>query len=199
MEKLLSAFLVLSLLICCIASFSSCDIIEKILPQDNEEKTPEAEKTPEVEKKPAAPEVPEGYKLFKNDDISFAYPDNWGSEIGSITILQELSTSNYILVVYEAKTTMYDDMTVSEFKKMMQPSMSSAGLTISNVSISKEKTNNLDVIKITYDISSSGVKIAQTIFITHVDDKTYSITLTEVMASKEVKETLFKTLYAIED
>ena len=199
MKKLLSAFLVLSLLICCIASFSSCDIIEKILPQDNEEKTPEAEKTPEVEKKPAAPEVPEGYKLFKNDDISFAYPDNWGSEIGSITILQELSTSNYILVVYEAKTTMYDDMTVSEFEKLMQPSLSSAGITISNVSISKEKTNNLDVIKITYDISSNGEESVQTIFITHVDDKTYSVTLTEVMASKEVKETLFKTLYAIED
>lgn len=199
MKKLLSALLVLSLLICCIASFSSCDIIENILPQDNEEKNPEAEKTPEAEKKPATPEVPEGYKLFKNDDISFAYPDNWGSEIGSLSILQELSTNNNITVVYEAKTTMYDDMTVSEFKKMMQPSMSSAGLTISNVSISKEKTNNLDVIKITYDISSSGVEIAQTIFITHVDDKTYIITLTEVMSSKELGETLFKTLYAIED
>ena len=199
MKKLLSALLVLSLLVCCIASFSSCDLIEKILPQDNEEKNPEAEKTPEAEKKPATPEVPEGYKLFKNDDISFAYPDNWGSEIGSVSILQELSTSNNITVAYEAKTTMYDDMTVSEFKKMMQPATSSVGMTISNVSISKEKTNNLDVIKITYDVSLSGVEMTQTIFITHIDDKTYSITLTEVMASKEVKETLFKTLYAIED
>ena len=171
MKKLSYVMAVLLLIVGCMAVLSGCDAAKE-------------------------PEIPEGYQLYKNDDLSFAYPEGWSAKTGSVvTLINPAGVGNNITVVYEAKTSMYDDLTVESFNTMMKPSYEAMGMTISNVAVEKKTTNGLKVVQITYNAKMAGQSMTQTAFIFNAGKSTYTVTVTEVTPDAELVKTVFETLY----
>ena len=187
MRKIIYLLLVLALMMSCVSSFIACDM----LPFSKDDS---ADETPDTE--PETPECPEGYKLYESDKISFAYPEDWIMNDGSIVILMNETTGNNITVVYEAKTDMYDNMTVSSFNEMFGPTFATMGMTAKNVKISETTANGLKIIKVTYDATVSGVQMSQTLLITDIGSRTYSVSITEVEKDSEMVSTVLETICA---
>lgn len=144
-----------------------------------------------------APEIPEGYKLYENEYISFAYPEDWSFQAGSVDMLMNPAGSgNNITIVFENKTDAYENLTVESFNETFKPSYEAMGMSLSNVSISHENSNNLKFVKLSYNSRMSGVSMKQTAIITTVGDRTYSITVTEVSSDAELLQNVIDTLYS---
>ena len=180
MKRIICALLALLLVFGCVFALTGCD---------------GGKKEAETPKKPV---IPTGYQEYKNEAISFAYPEGWEKQEGSTTLLQEKATGNNITVAYEAKTDEYEKMTVDEFNKTLKPVLEAAGLSVSNVSIKKEKTNNLDLVKMAFNTTAMGVSMKQTILVATVGDRTYSVTVTEVKSDSALLSNVVKTLYALD-
>ena len=162
---------------------------EPIKPADTADKN-------DTDDKNEKPTIPDGYKLYDNGSISFAYPDDWSMTDGSTVILiNPEGYGNNITVVYEAKNTIYDDMTVEDFNELLKPSFEAMGFSVSNpeVSIIKNKAG-VTVTKMTYTATVDGISMQQTIFVTTANNRSYSITVTETWNDDELVETVFNTL-----
>ena len=211
MKRLLSILLVLTLVIGCMFSLSSCFIKELVSSEnsnkgntgnpnqsDNQNSNQSDNgnsSTSNEPSKPTQPEIPYGYALFENHDLSFAYPETWECQKGSISIMMNNSGRN-ITVAYEAKTDLYDDLTEETFNDMMSPTFSLMGITMSNIQIfEKTTTNNAEVVKITYKIYSQGSTMYQTLYITHTEEYTYTITITEHTSSTTLADVVYNTLF----
>ena len=211
MKRLLSILLVLTLVIGCMFSLSSCFTQEPTNSgntnqgdngnsnQGDNGNTNENDSgnssTSNEPNKPTQPEIPYGYTLFENHDLSFAYPETWECQKGSISIMMNTSGRN-ITVAYEAKTDLYDDLTEEAFNDMMSPTFSLMGITMSNTQVfEKTTTNNAEVVKITYKIYSQGSTMYQTLYITHTEEYTYTITITEHTSSTTLADVVYDTLF----
>ena len=174
MKKISLVMAVLLLIASCVFTLAACDKTAK------------------------TPEIPEGYQAYSNDVLSFAYPEGWSANSGSVvTLMDPNGNGNNITVVYEAKTDLYDDMTVESFNSMMKPTYEAMGMTVSNVAIEKRTTNGLNVVQLSYDAKVAGQSLSQTVFITTIGDSTYSITVTEMTPDAELVDNVFNTLYAL--
>ena len=144
-----------------------------------------------------APELPDGCKRYENGYLSFAYPEDWSKQTGSVDMLvNPTGVGNNITVAYESKTNAYDNLTVESFNSTMKPAYESMGMSVSNVSISKGTTNNVDYVKLSYNARMSGVSMKQTAIITTIGNRTFSITITEVNSDAKLISTVIDTLYA---
>ena len=180
MKKIISVLLIITLLMGCIFVLAACS----------------DKKSSSSKKKDKAPEIPEGYKRYQNDDLSFAYPEDWTKRSGSAEILvNPEGAGNNITVVYEDKTDIYDDLTVESFNRKLRPSYEAIGMTLSNVAVKEGKTNNVEYVQISYNARRNGMSMKQTQLITSIGDYTYSITITEVDSDRELVETVIETLY----
>ncbi len=141
--------------------------------------------------------IPEGYTLYENDDISFAYPEDWSKTDGSVMTLAG-ENGNNVTVVYEAKTDVYEKLTTESFKTNVLPLYTQMGLTVTNPSVEQTETNGLSVTKISQTMSVLTQEMDQTQYITTIDDKTYTITVTEVVADDTLVQTVFDTLTKVE-
>lgn len=143
-----------------------------------------------------APEIPEGYQVYEDGSLSFAYPEDWTKNSGSTVILMNpAGVGNNITVVYEAKTDVYEKMTVESFNTDMKPAYEAMGMTVSNVSITNQETNGLDVVELSYTAKMMGVSMEQTAFITTIGDRTYTVTVTETTQDDTLVSNVFNTLY----
>ncbi len=140
--------------------------------------------------------IPEGYKLYENDDISFAYPEDWEVTDGSTVIITDLlNGGNNITVVYEPKTDIYDDMEISDFNEMFKPVFEAMGMNVTNPDVdSATNDNGLKMTKIAYSASTQGIAMKQTLYITTVGSRTYTVTVTETTSDAELVENVFDTL-----
>ena len=161
---------------------------------DNNDNTDD--KNDNTDDKKDEPTIPEGYKLYDNGDISFAYPDDWTKTDGStVMLMNPTGAGNNITVVYEAKTDIYDDMTISDFNDMFKPVFEAMGMTITNPSVSNSTNDNgLKIAKISYTVSSSGVNMKQTMYIMTVGQRTYTVTVTESTSDAALVKNVFDTL-----
>lgn len=143
--------------------------------------------------------IPDGYQLYDNGAIAFAYPGDWTITDGSTVILVNPSgVGNNITVVYEAKNDFYKTMGVSDFETQLQPVFEQMGMVISNVSVEQtENQSGLAITKISYSNTVSGVQMQQTMYIITAGDKTYTVTVTETTPDAELVENVFNTLKAI--
>ncbi len=174
MKRIASLLTAGIMLLCCILAFSACETPKEAV-------------------------IPEGYQVYSNDDISFAYPEEWTKTDGSTVILMnESGVGNNITVVYEAKSSFYSTMDVEDFNTSMKPSLEAVGMTVTNVVVTQTE-NDLDVsiTKISYNASMNGVSMSQTIFITTAGSRTYSVTVTETTSASELVKNVFETLSVI--
>ena len=166
MKKIICTALVSVMLLGCVLAFAACGGVD----------------------------VPDGYTLYENNnDISFAYPEDWTVQEGSVVVIKS-KTGNNITLAYEPKTDMYDDMTVSTFNTTLKPMLENAGMSVSEVSVEHKTTNGLDVVEISYKAKMSGQTMDQTLFVVTVGERTYSISVTEVTADSELVQNVFNTI-----
>lgn len=127
--------------------------------------------------------LPEGYTLYDNGDISFAYPEKLSKTDGSTVILTDMTTGNNITVVYEAKTDMYETLDNNGYKTMFKPVFESMGMTISKYNVEQIAKNakGIAITKVTHTASVEGTSMEQTMLITTVGNKTYTVTVTEMV------------------
>lgn len=140
------------------------------------------------------PALPEGYQAYNNGAITFAYPEDWTSTDGSTVILLGADGNN-ITIVYEEENPLYASMTLETFNEQMAPALEAMGITLSNAALTQtENENGLAITKIRYTASVMEVTMGQTMYITTVGGKTYTVTITEVVDAPVLLQTVFDTL-----
>lgn len=140
--------------------------------------------------------IPEGYKLYENEVLSFAYPEDWTLQDGStVMLVNPTGTGNNITVVYEAKTDMYETMSLSDFNKQLKPMFEAMGVRVSGTTVDQvTNPNDLDITKITMSSTVSNVTMKQNLFIITVGERTYTITVTEATSDANLPKNVFNTL-----
>ena len=109
MKRFLCLSLALIMMLCTF-TLVACDDKDDKAPIDSGEDNNDNNNTDDKKDEPT---IPEGYKLYDNGDISFAYPADWVKTDGGVVILTNKSgAGNNITVTYEAKNTIYDTFTV---------------------------------------------------------------------------------------
>jgi len=204
---LLSILIVLSSLLCMI----SCDLDgidsgrdDDAAEENDKNKTEEKEETEKTEEnettKAEAPEAPEGYKLYTNGAIQFAYPENWVLTDGSIVIISEPSgVGANITVSYEAYSDLYTKMDEASFGETLLPQLEASGMSVSNLSVSQKETNGAPVTEITYTAVVVGISMTQTLYIIAANNYNYAITVTELESVTNIADTVFSTLAVVSE
>ena len=139
--------------------------------------------------------APDGYKLYAKDGISFAYPENWNKD-DSTGIASAPNGQKNIVVTYEEATTMYDNLTADQFYAMFAPMYEQLGWTISNVSAKTVTTNGLTVHVYSFEtvLPQPSAPMIQTLFLTTVGNRTYSVSLTENAVDEAIASTILATI-----
>ncbi len=201
MKKLLS----LLLAICCLMALVSCNATDKDNDKEETDERVTKVETGVSDDTEAATEVatqapvtvPAGYTVYENDALSFAYPEGWVKQDGSVVILQDPLTGNNITVVSESKNAFYDTMTLKDFETQMQPAYEAMGMTVDNVKLErKENAQGFKLLVMSFDNTTQGVTMKQTQYVTTIGDYSYTVTVTEVTAAADVVQNVFNTLNA---
>ena len=202
MKRILCVLLACLLMVCvlasCVKDDSKTDAGNKEddkKQEDQEEKEDKEEDKEEDNEEGKTDEtgIPEGYQLYSDGKISFAYPKGWGKQNGTVVILLTMNGNN-ITVLYEPKSDIYEKMTLESYMETYMPTYESMGVSISNVKIEKKETNGEKVIVISQNAVNNGVKMTQTQYIMAVGDRNYVVTVTEVVNDAKLVETVFQTL-----
>lgn len=138
-------------------------------------------------------EIPEGYTVYENDALSFAYPEDWTKTEGSMTTLTG-ENGNNITVVFEDKTDTYEKWTTEDYKTDMIPVYEAMGFTIKNPAVEQTETNGLKITKVSHTATVSGKTMEQTQYIATIGDNTYTVTVTEVESDDALVQNVFDTL-----
>ena len=139
--------------------------------------------------------LPEGYTLYDNGDISFAYPEKLSKTDGSTVILSDGTNGNNITVVYEDKTDYYEKMTTSDYATDLRPAFSSMGMTIKGYSVDQIKNaKGASLTKIAHTASVSEITLKQTMLIITAGEKTYTVTVTEMVNDAALVNNVLNTL-----
>jgi hypothetical protein len=197
MKKILCALLALLLLVGSTFTFASCNTPNEQKPNDTQQSENEDDNKQEKGEDQKDIVIPEGYRLYNDGTISFAYPENWTKQDGSLVILTGTNGNN-ITVVYEAKTDAYENLTMETFNSVYKPAYEAMGLTVSNVKIQKTTTNGLNIVQITQNTKNATASMKQTQYFVTLGDKTYTVTVTEVVSDAKLVSTVLETLKGVE-
>ena len=107
-------------------------------------------------------------------------------------------TGNTVDIVYEQKTTFYDNMTTERFNYQLKPYYESSGMTISSVNIEYlSNSNGLNIAKFTMAARTPDVPMTQTLLVVTVADRTHVITIWEIENEPELVNNIFNSLTAL--
>ena len=144
------------------------------------------------------PEIPEGFQVFEDGYLSFAFPNSWEKTGASTVILTPPEgKGNNVTVVYEEKTDLYENMTVDDFNKTVKPSFDAVDMAVTDVTVEQTTSNGQNVTKLNYSASLSDVSMEQTTFVITIRDRTYSVTVTEINQDDLLVRTVFDTLFPV--
>ena len=188
MKRLICMLLALMMVFGSLFVLSACDEKDK----DKDDKATE-ENTEQL-----APEIPEGYELYENDDIAFAYPTGWSkTELagGAGALIMDGNTGNNITVVGEQYSEIYKTMTVEEFNRLLKPTLEAQGITVSGVKIEQKKNGDLAITKISYSVkAANGTSMKQTIYVVPAGSLNYAINVTSVKTVDGLLDNVFNSL-----
>lgn len=141
-------------------------------------------------------ETPEGYVLYNNGDISFAYPEAFSKTEDAMDVLSDLTNDNNITVVYEEKTDIYEKMDNDEYESRFKPILETLGMTITKYNVEQlaQNASGVPLTKVTHTTSVEGIVMDQTMLILTVGDKTYTVTVTEVVSDNKLVSTVIDSL-----
>lgn len=207
MKKILSAILTLILALSLIVCLTSCDTPNEpsndtvsdsesdSSPIDDPESEKDGENVSEdkPDEKPVS-SIPEGYKLYDDGCISFAYPELWQSADSTMILFADLINGNNINVVYQPYTGIYASMTKESYIDMYAPIYANMGISISEVSV-EQLTNKTGkaITKISHLTEYSGATLQQTQFVLCTEKYDYLVTISENSPVSGLAETVFDT------
>lgn len=194
MKRTLSLLLAILLILSSLLGMVSCDLNRTDSEHDDD--------AAEENKENKLPKAPKGYKLYKNDVIQFAYPEDWQVTEGSVTVItpkDNSNTTNNIAINYDTLGDMYANMTSESYFEMVKPQYQAMGMHVTNVNLTKKVTNGINVIEITQHNTVLGIGMNQTQYIVSIGQKNYIVTITEVQPDKDLVNTVFSTLAIIEE
>lgn len=141
------------------------------------------------------PDAPNGYQMYYNNEIYFAYPSLWESQtINGVTRLMPSAGGNNITVSKGEYHSNLDNLTVESFNKYLLPSITSSGMQVSNLTVKHDSTKGFDVSVINYNASITDLNMKQTIYMFKVNNGMYTIMVTEIIEDLSLVRTVFNTL-----
>ena len=115
-----------------------------------------------------------------------------------VTIAETAAGGNNVTVAYEAQNDTYKTITKEKYVEIVKPSLDTMGMTISDVVITQTKNEyTKEITKITQTVSISGVSMSQTLYMLDSNDRTYTVTVTEVKKDATLVKNVFDTLVAL--
>ncbi|MBQ7293338.1 MAG: hypothetical protein IJW79_06325 [Clostridia bacterium] len=173
MKKLICTVLALAMIIGSVFAFAACKEEKKVIV-----------------------EAPDGYTVYDNDDISFAYPEGWTVTEGSVVVIvNPTGIGNNITVAYSAASDVYEKMDLNSFNELLAPQLIASGLPVNNPTVEQlENAAGVKITKIHYDTNVSGIDMAQTMYALNANSKSYVVTVTETEADPVLVQTVFETL-----
>lgn len=202
MKKFISLMLVFILVLGSLAVFTACDSSDDESDDKNPSKTKAVTTVATTASTTAAATtgvvIPDDYKLYKNNDISFAYPESWVETDASVVMIQNTENANNITVAYEAKTDMYKNMTKDSFNNTIKPVYDNLGMVVSNVNVSHKTNNGIEITVISHNTTVNNATMKQTQYILDGGSRTYTVTVTENVADSELVENVLKTLTLVD-
>ena len=196
MKKFLSMLLALVVILSAVTIFISCDSDEK------DDDATEAVTTTAATTVAATTDsgLPKGYKLYKNEDISFVYPESWAllEEDGTV-LIQNSETGDNISLTSEPRTDAYDGIDGMKFAEIYSPIYEQLGMGITDIFVKEKETNGIAVTEILYKVYmfDSAFYMMTTQYIFHVDDLTYTL-VTTVVSDRQFRNKLFTSLELVQ-
>ena len=141
------------------------------------------------------PDAPKGYTWYENEDIYFAYPEKWKqTEENSMVQLKPTAGGNNIVVTKGQYDSTLDNISVETIEALFKPQIEAQGMKMTNIAVAHDKSKGTDIAVVTYDLSYSGIKMEQTLYMFRIDNYAYSITVTEAIEDLALVQTVLNTL-----
>ncbi len=137
--------------------------------------------------------------VYTDGSISFEYPKGFtGGEQGSVKQLIDNTTGNNIALGSSAKTNVYHEMTEAIFNTTLKAQLESMGMTVTDYMHEVETNEKSEEIAIlSFTNTYSGMTMKQVLFAVNTSDKTYIVTVTEVIEDEDLVKLVFDTLDAL--
>ena len=137
--------------------------------------------------------------VYTDGSISFEYPKGFTSgEQGGVKLVQDITTGNNITIASGAKENLYHEMTEATFNTTLKAQLESMGMTITDFMHevdTNEKGEEIAILAFTNTYSGRTMK--QILFAVNTSDKTYIVTVTEVVEDEDLVKLVFDTLDAL--
>ena len=215
MKRFLSIFMCLVLVLSMSAIFASCDESDEPAATTTTAATTTAEEdvgnvgggssqkpksTTTATTTATTSPAPDGYTLFVNDDISFAYPEGWTKEGTGVEFEISSATSTTNIQIDGETPALMLELSLRDFKNMMSASLEDEGMSISDVTLEEYTQNGLSVRAFSFNTTMAEyeITVSQTMYIFSTGSRTYSITVTEYNPDAELHQTILNTLSKIE-
>ena len=194
MKKTMTRLLAVLLILGCILAMTACGDKDDDKQTDKEESTSASVE----EGKNKEYTLAEGYKLYENDDLSFAYPSSWTLTEGSSPIMTSSNGNNFNMsyeLANKENTAAYKSLTKDTFMDLIGNMLVAMGMTVSGVEV-ETKTNDggVEIIVCTYDATYVGKQMSFCQYLIVGEDKHYTITATAVVPMDDAVEELFKSI-----
>ncbi len=141
-------------------------------------------------------DAPEGFLMYKNDEITFAYPSDWTQN--GIAASNADGTKS-ITVTSQEKTTFYAGLDTQRYVQQVRNDFQTEGKKLVTASVAQKNKDGLNITYITQTFSVEGMEgeLYQNIYAFDTEDKTYVLTLTQpngFEVDKTLSDTVFDTI-----
>lgn len=186
MKKILCLVLVLVLML---SAFVACGNEPNGDLPENETHTSSGDKTDKADTNFTAPE---GFTLYQNENIAFAYPSDWTQIDDDPTFVSPDNTKSITLTQQE---TSYEGLDTQKYVQKVRPELEAQGKKLVSARVGQEDKNGLTVTDILQTFSTEGQEgeTYQNIYAFDIKGKTYVITVTQPNGF-EVDKTLGETV-----
>ena len=195
MKRFFSMFIAIIVVMGSIVIFASCDTTDT---NNEDTKTTTAPQTTTVVTTVPTPVIPDVYKVYKNDDLSFVYPKTWDvDESNDMLLIRDEDTGNNINLITEPKHNLYDNLTLEQFNAEYKPVYEQMGMTVTNASVEHKEVNGIKVVVVSYSAEMLGVSMKQSQYMLTLGDSTYSLTITEMVSDAALALNVLNSLKAV--
>lgn len=151
-----------------------------------------------IETEPLQTEEPttSEYSVYDAGNITFEYPGSWKVTEGTqVMFMDDKNAGTNMNLTAEAANPYYDILDTQTYIDAVVPIYESMDMTVTNVDVSHvENKNGVKITKIAMDMEYLGVQMDTTQFVVTSGDKTYTITVTEVVEVDGLVERVFDSI-----
>ena len=135
--------------------------------------------------------VPDGYAVYENSVMSFAYPSNMSKNEGDAMVMFiDMNTGNNINITASAYDSTFENMTTERFYSEYAPELEARGYEVSNADVFYQGS----VLVMAFDILYNDIPMNMAQFFFSSGSYIYNITVTIVNGDMTIAQTVLGTL-----